>query len=798
MRRLKAFSILRFLGLIVVYVVFLGAGFATFVWREMSRELPERLDRILDYKPARATRVFSADGELIGELFLQKRVLVPLPKIPTHVQDAFIAAEDRRFRHHAGFDPIGIARAAYENYIAGGVRQGASTITQQVARMLMLTQEKTLVRKLKELILSIRTERELTKDQILYIYLNHVYLGHGAYGVQAAAENYFGKDVRHLTVAEAAILAGLPKAPTRFSPYNDYNRARERQAYVLLGMVEDGAITREQYAAAKDEPLALLAREQPLNAVAAPYFVEHIRRWASERYGDRSLFDGGLRIYTTLHMNQQRAAESALRRGLVALDKRLGFRGPIGRLAPGERDAFASGPPRPYVVSTEQVGLYAGGALLPEVAYVGMVTELSPRRKLVVVDLGPRSLKLEEQDAGRALRWRDAKDKKTVLAVGDLIPVIVTHDGREPDEPAAGAKERKRGDVAEIAEVPDVQAAMVSMDPRNGDVVAMVGGYDYAHSVFNRAVQARRQAGSAIKPFIYAAALSHGLTNLSIVIDAPVAVRTATGIWAPSNYESGKYLGAITLKTALAQSINTVSVRLVAAMGVDPVIKVMRAVGISSAIPRHISIALGTPDVSLLQMTAGYATFPAGGQKVTPRLVTYVTSDDGAVLDDWRAPAPRSQAMPPAIAYLMVDLMKGVVARGTGRKAQALGRPAAGKTGTSTGFRDAWFIGYTPDLIAGVWVGRDNFKPIGHNTTGGNTALPIWVEYMRAAHPDTVVRDFIPPADVTFVRASETSGDPVGPGSPNAAWVPFARGTVPPRFTGSVDAGQFSTSVGFR
>jgi penicillin-binding protein 1A len=275
-------------------------------------------------------------------------------------------------------------------------------------------------------------------------------------------------------------------------------------------------------------------------------------------------------------------------------------------------------------------------------------------------------------------------------------------------------------------------------------------------------------------------------------------VRTATGVWAPSNYDAGKYLGAITLKTALAKSINTVSVRLTAQMGIDPVIKMMRGLGITTPIPRHISIALGTPDVSLLQMTASYAAFPAGGQKVTPRFVTLVTADDGRVLDDWRAPAKRPQALPPEIAYLMVDLMKGVVQRGTARSAQALARPTGGKTGTSTGFRDAWFIGFTPDLVTGVWVGRDDFKPIGANTTGGNTALPIWLAYMRAAHPDTPVRDFIPPADVTFVRASETSGQPVGPGSPQAAWVPFARGTVPARFTASIDAREFSQSVGFQ
>jgi penicillin-binding protein 1A len=315
--------------------------------------------------------------------------------------------------------------------------------------------------------------------------------------------------------------------------------------------------------------------------------------------------------------------------------------------------------------------------------------------------------------------------------------------------------------------------------------------------VFNRAVQAHRQAGSSIKPFIYVTALQHGYTELSIVQDAPIAIKTASGIWAPHNYESGKFLGFITLKTALANSINTVSVRLVAALGVDAIIKTMRSFGITTEIPRHISIALGTADVSLLQMVSAYATFPTGGQRVTARFVTLVSGDDGKIVDDWRPIPPRPQVIRPEIAYLMVDLMKGVVQRGTARGAQALGRPVAGKTGTSTNFRDAWFIGYTADLIAGVWVGRDDFKPIGYNTTGGATALPIWLEFMRAAHPDTPVRDFTPPADVTFVRASEMSGEPVGPGAAGASWVPFARGTVPPKFTSSVDANQFSTSIGF-
>jgi penicillin-binding protein 1A len=787
---LRRFSILRLLALFVVYGGSLGLGTAYFLWNQFNAQLPERLDKVLDYRPSRATRVYSVDGELVGEFFLQKRVLVQLERVPAIVQQAFISAEDRRFWKHVGFDPIGISRAAYENYVGGGPRQGASTITQQVSRMLMLSNEKTIARKAKEVILSIRVERELSKEQILYIYLNHVYLGHGAYGVQAAAEAYFGKDVEHLTVAEAAMLAGLPKAPTKFSPYNDYERARERQAYVLKQMREDGWISVQQEEAAREEPMALISREQPLNHVAAPYFVEHIRRWASVRYGDREVFDGGLRIYTTLDMKKQRAAEAAVRDGLHAVDKKLGFRGPIGHLDGAERDAFAEGPPRPYVADATQAALYAGGAMLPDVTYAGLVTEIAAgtgKRGGIHLDVGPTTLRLIDEDARRALRWRGEREPgkpAPKLTVGDLVPVRVVRD-------------EKKGDVAVLSQAPDVQAALVALDQKTGDVMALVGGYDFTQSQFNRATQARRQAGSSIKPFIYATALEHGYHLLSVLPDAPIAIRTASGIWAPQNYKH-EFLGPLTLKTALAKSINTISVRLVASFGVDPLIKTMRNLGVTSAIPRHISISLGTPDVSLLEMTAGYAAFPAGGRKVTARFVTLVTSDDGRVLEDRRKVEPGPQVLPPSVAYLMVDLMKAVVQRGTGKKAQELGRPAAGKTGTSTGFRDAWFIAYTTDLTVGVWIGRDNFKPIGFDATGGSTALPIWLQFMRAGHPDTAVTDFEPPADVTFVRANELTGTPAGPGAPGATWVPFLRGTIPPQFTATVDRGPFSTSGGFQ
>jgi penicillin-binding protein 1A len=786
-------------ALLTLYGASLGIGTLYYLYTEFAKDLPERLDLILDYRPTRATNVYSADGELIGKFYMQNRELRELHRIPAHVQNAFIAAEDRRFWKHPGFDPIGIARAGWSNWRGGGQRQqGASTITQQVTRMLLLSNERTLSRKARELILAVRVERELSKEKILYIYLNHVYLGHGAYGVQAAAEVYFGKDVEQLTIAEAAMLAGLPKAPTKFSPYVNYPRARERQLYVLDRMREDGYITRADEDAARHEPLALVSREQPVAAVAAPWFVEHVRRWAEDTYGDEMLFGVGLDIYTTVDMKKQRAAEAAVRNGLDRIDRKLGFRGAIGHLDGAERDAFAEGPPRPYVADPQKAALYAGGAILPGVAYVGLVTEIPPpdslRKKSIAVDLGPRTLRLDADDAARMLRWKtlepdasgSARTHVRRLAVGDLVPVTVEHDDLG-----------KNGDVARLSQVPDVQAALVALDPRTGDVVALVGGYDYSASQFDRATQAKRQAGSSIKPFIYTTAIEAGYTQLSIVHDAPIAVKTLSGIWAPHNYHN-EFLGPLTLRTALARSINTVSVRLVLDVGVDAVVKTMRRMGITTPIQRHISIALGTPDVTLVEMVGAYATFPTGGLKVTPRFVKRVVAGDGHVLLDQLAAPEQPRIMAQATAYVMTDLMRNVVLSGTGRGARALGRPAAGKTGTSTGFRDAWFIAFTTELVCGVWVGRDNFTPIGNDTTGGATALPIWLDFMRAAHPTTPPRDFLPPPDVIFVRANEASGLPAPPGAPGSAWIPFAPGTLPSRFTSGIKAKDFLDTPAFR
>lgn len=774
---------LRFTVLAALYLGFAGAGGAYYAYAAFARDLPDDLKK-MSVAPNRATQVYSADGELIGEFFLEKRVELPLEQIPLVVQRAFIAAEDRRFWEHPGFDLSGIFRAAWSNYRGTGTRQGASTITQQVTRMLMLSNERTYSRKFKELILSVRVERELSKRDILERYLNRVYLGHGAYGVQAAAQAYFGKDVNNVTPGEAALLAGLTQAPSAYSPYNSLSAARVRQTYVIERMRQDGYLTDSQARAAVAEPLALVDPELPLNHVAAPYFVEHVRRWAEHEYGHRKVLRAGLRIYTTLDMKAQRSAEAAVRDGLQDLDRRIGFRGPIEHLDGEAVQAFAAGPPQPYSASGQSTPLGEGAALLANVPYRGVVVDIS-RRGDVTIDAGPMELLVVRDDARQMLRWRgerpeNRREARPKLEVGDVVPVELATDHK--GKPAFA-----------LAQSPEVQGALLALEPATGRLTAMVGGYSFEASRFNRATQARRQIGSAMKPFIYLTALMHGRTQMDVLVDAPVRVQTASGVWTPQNYD-GTYQGPMTLRTALAKSINTISVRLVLEVGVDAIITNMRRLGIRTKFPRHVSMALGTPDLSLIEVVAAIGSFANGGKRVVPRFIERVVTADGQVLIDNSKVRPDLQVIPPQYAYLVVDMMKAVVERGTGRQALILQRPAAGKTGTSTGFRDAWFMGYTPDLIAGVWVGRDDFTPIGARATGGTAALPIWLQFMRAAHPPTEPHDFKVPEDVVFVRANEMTGMPAPPG-PSARWVPFARGTVPARFVGAARTVLFERSA---
>jgi penicillin-binding protein 1A len=819
-------SALRIVGGLAFGLAALSAGLGYWVYRQFASDLPANLSAITDYQPIRASQIWSADGELIGEFFVEKRVLLPIEQIPDLVRKAFVAAEDGRFYKHGGVDYLGVLRAAWANLRARQVVQGGSSITQQVAKILIVGQERSLARKVREALLAFRIEKRLRKDQILGIYLNHVYLGHGAYGLASAATAYFGKSVAELTVAEAAMLAALPKAPGNITPLRDFDRAHSRQHYVLDQMRELGFITAAQAEAAASEPLMLVAHTRAMTNVAAPYFVETVRKHVAERYGDEDLLRRGFRIYTTLDMRRQRAAESALRRGLQDLQRRLLFDGPIGHLDVEQRRQLAAGQPRPvgpggFNLDEEQspflmalpdppaaiVDATNPGARLldsaakraageawaqrrrvardaplfdtdPDTIYAAAVTSLG---KKVVVASGGLVVPLDPASEAQALVWAGPRGER--LGTGDVLPVYF----RTQSGSGHGHREEF---LAHLASAPAVQGALIALDPSNGHLVSMVGGYDYNKSQFNRATQAHRQIGSAIKPFVYAAAIEHGMTPLTIKWDAPVKFKTASGMWAPHNYKPD-YLGPVTLRTALAKSINTVSAQIVAQIGVDSVIDLMRRLGITSKLPHSLSLALGTPDLTLQEVAYGLAAFPAGGQLVTPLFIVKIVDADGRVLEDHTAPPPREDRLSPETAYVVTDLMKGVVEIGTGKKARELGRPAAGKTGTSTNYRDAWFFGFVPELLCGVWVGRDDFKPVGHDATGGQVALPIWLSYMQEALRSVPVRDFEPPPGVIFVRADPEKGVPATPDKPGSRLMPLRRGTLPPVFRAG-SSGRFS------
>lgn len=787
------------LFLLFLYGGSLGAALAYYAISALNSELPADLSALLDYQPNRKSTVLSSDGEDIGEFSIENRRIVPLERMPPHLPAAFLSAEDRRFYQHQGFDPIGIARAALKNWRAdGSIKQGGSTITQQIIKQTLLRGEEAIGamplppneveriakakkyrRKAKEVILAVRLERELTKPEILSIYLNHVYLGHGAYGVGAAARTYFGKEVEDLTIAEAAMLAGLVASPTAYAPHNNIQLARDRQRYVLGHMRDDKYISTAEYEAALAEPIALVDQSD-LNHLASPYFVEHIRKQATQRYGNKNLFKGGLKFYSTLDTRMQEAAEGALRRGLEALDRRLGFRGPIGSVAQAQRGSWTGGPAHPLSGNFRDVSA-TSDQLLPDQTYGAMVVELSRNGLGLTVDLGPKRLPLIDADGREVRSWRHPTSHQPI-ALGDLLPVRLDD----------------KGEAVILAQRPTLQGALVAIELPTGRVVASVGGYDWTTSQFDRVTQAHRQVGSSIKPFIYSAAIEAGHTPVDRMHDGPYSVTTATGVWTPANFDD-KYFGDVTLMTALAFSLNTISVQLAVEVGLDRIIEILRGFGIASQIPRHISISLGTPDLTPLEIAAGYGGIATGGRQLTPRFYDLVTDTAGNVVDDLRNRPPGPQVIPPEAAYVVTGLMQQVAKRGTARYAQALGRPIAGKTGTSANYRDVWFTGFTTDLLACVWVGRDDSTPIADNKqiTGGGIAVPIWLDFMQKAHPPTPPRDFPIPPNVSFARVEPWGGSPVGVyGYPeNEIWMPFVRGTQPRAIVGAPAVKTFEDLV---
>ncbi len=755
-------STLLLIVVTLAIVTVLGvAGYVAFLMVKLPK-----VDRLADYKPPVVSQVYGDDGTLVGEFYLERRIVVPINKMPRKLIQAFVAAEDANFYSHTGIDYLGIIRAAFKNLITFSKKEGASTITQQVTKTMLLSPEKKLSRKIKEAILAKRMEEKLTKDEILYLYLNQIYLGAGSYGVEAAAETYFGKSVDQLNLAEIAILAGLPKAPNAYSPIKHLDKAKERQAYVLDRMVQEGYITAAEADHARKTPLDIRPGRRVVNDQVA-YFLEQMRIYLEERYGEDQLYKGGLKIYTTMNYNMQRAAYDSVRAGLKAVDKRMGFRGATKFLQESEIAPFCA---------KEEDGIDSA-ALKTGETYTGVVTAVDPARGEAVVRVGDRTGILNRKGmawAGRlGLINRYGKPDKPArnLPLGAVIEVqVVTPEVN------------RQGAVFALDQVPEVQGALVAIDPRTGAIKAMIGGYDFRKSQFNRAVQARRNAGSAFKPIIYAAALEKGLTPATVIVDEEVEYPGAGGnVWKPKNYE-GTYRGPVTMREALTHSINIVSVKILNQIGVDYAVSFAKRLGFTSKIEPNLSLALGATSVSPLELTAAYSAFDNNGVYQQPFSIVRVTDSEGKVLEERKITMPQPaavageaapaaapgtatitpaepSAVPPDVSYIITNLMESVVQSGTGYRAAAINRPVAGKTGTTNDMKDAWFVGYIPQLVAGVWVGFDNQdRSLGASGSGGQAAAPIWADFMLNAVRGMAVQQFVPPDDITFVRINPKTG----------------------------------------
>lgn len=756
-------------------------GVGAYFWYIWSSNLPY-IGVLRDYRPPVVTRVYSADGEVIGRFWEEKRVLVDLDVCPPHLIQAFVAAEDARFFEHEGVDIKGIVRAMIRNFTAGRIEQGGSTITQQVTKSLLLKNpERTYRRKVREATLSLQVEREFTKREILYLYLNQIYLGQGAYGVQAAADTYFGKTVEDLNLAESALLAGLPQAPARYSPVKHFDRAKARQRYVLERMVEEKFITREAFEEALDAELAIQEHEDN-TFQRAPYFTEHVRRELLERYGRDMLYRGGLEIHTTVDLRLQREAKEALLRGLAELDKREGFRGPLRRIEGAEKDRF---------LEEEAMGLTADP---PEPGDVleGLVLDVDDRKGEVTVGLGREKalLPLREMAWARKRNLRGAryaaelKKPSAALRIGDVIRVRIL-----PESPPEGYSL-----VSALEQTPEVQGAILAMEPETGAVLAMVGGRDFNESQFNRATQAKRQPGSAFKPIVYAAALDKGMTPADVLMDSPIVAAGGKdgSVWKPKNY-ANTFHGPTLMRTALAQSRNVITVKLLRRIGVPYTIDYARKLGIASDLTPNLSLALGSSGVSLLELTQSYAVFANEGKAAAPVFVTRILDRDGRVLEEKHSEA--EQVISRETAYVMTDLMKAVIQEGTGWRIKTLKRPAAGKTGTTNDLRDAWFMGFTPELVTGVWVGYDDQRSMARAETGSRAASPIWLYFMEAALEGKPVRDFEVPERIVFARIDVKSGLLAGPSSGKTVLQAFVHGTEPREVTPEPSAarsGQFT------
>jgi penicillin-binding protein 1A len=777
--------LLRFFGLLfaagtILFVAAVAAA-AALLWH-YSQSLPD-YSQLQDYEPAVMTRVHAADGSLLAEYARERRLYIPIQAVSKLVINAFIAAEDKNFYEHGGIDFSGIARAGVlyvQQYGSGRRPQGASTITQQVAKNFLLTNELSFSRKIKEALLAMKIERAFSKEKILELYLNEIYLGMGAYGVAAASLLYFDKSVHELSIAEAAYLAALPKAPNNYHPFRQRERALERRNYVIDRMAEDHYITAQEAEKAKKEPLKVTPRPTGAHIFAAEYFAEEVRRYIYDNYSEKKLYEGGLSVRTTLDPKMQVLARKVLVDGFVNFDEQHGYRGAVNKVDPT-------------------------GDWGSKLADIRALSDIAPWRLAVVLESDEASARIglqpgrepggvlsKQRETGtialEGMKWAKMRGKaptkvSQVLSPGDVVYV----------EPLAGKEGQFR-----LRQVPEVSGAIVAMDPLTGRVLAMAGGFSYDQSQFNRATQALRQPGSSFKPLVYATALDNGYTPSTVVLDGPIEIDTGTGIWAPENY-TRKYYGPSTLRFGIEHSRNVMTVRLAQDIGMPLIGEYARRFGVYDNLPPYLSFALGAGETTLLRMVGAYAMFDNGGRKIQPTLIdriqdrygrTIYKHDSrecrGCVAEKWESQNEptlvdkRERVLDPMTAYQITSIMEGVVQRGTATVVKEVGKPIAGKTGTTNDEKDAWFIGFSPDLVVGVYLGYDKPRHLGRGATGGVLAAPIVRDFMKVALADKPAVPFRVPAGIKLIRIDPKSGMRAGPGDQRVILEAFKPGTAPP------------------
>lgn len=699
------------LAIIPIFVVYAA-------YHHFAQDLPSIGSLKKDYRPPVVSYFYSSEGRIIGEFADEYRIVTPLDRIPDHVLKAFLAAEDSNFYNHPGVDLLGIIRAFLRNREAGRIVQGGSTITQQVTKTFLLSNEKSYRRKIREAILAYRLEQELSKDEILFLYLNQIYLGMGAYGIEAAAREYFNKPSSDLTLGEAAFIAGLAKAPSRYSRSGKEREAIKRREYVLKRMVEESFIKEKEALRASAEELKFVNRRHGMDPT--PQFAEHVRRIIEEKLGRDVLYRQGIKVYTTISIEMQQAARKAVDRGINEISVRTGYKGPTKRS---------------YEKNSNEA---ADIDLIPEDGRVYEAVINRVDKNEIYIRVGKRDYFINKSSLG----WAGGKSRiKKWFNEGDIVLVRFHDNGTQKN-------------FVLLSET-DIQASLVCMESKSGHVKAMVGGRSFESSQFNRAVQALRQPGSAFKPFIYAAAIDSGFTPADIIWDEPVEYEDGGKIWNPQNYDR-VYNGPTTLYEGLVKSRNVVAVRLTEKLGVSKVISYASRMGIRSSLKPYLSLALGSSEVTLMELVAAYSTFPNSGKKVRPVFISRIEDRDGQII--YKQESGKRQVLNKRTSFLVLDMLKGVVRMGTGSRAGKIGRPVAGKTGTSSDLADAWFIGFTPEYTTGVWIGKDKREKLGRKETGGRAAAPVFRYFMKQVLKNMPESDFKAPEGVIYADINPETG----------------------------------------